>query len=308
MTSSLQLDKKTAEKLKKRASIASISLALGLSLLKLAAAVFSGSLAVLSSMIDSLSDVLGSFITYVAVKYSARPASYAHRYGYGKSEAVSALVQALFIAGSGLYVLCDAIIRFIEPQKIDSTPFAWAVMGFSLLSTLILIAYQKHIAALTHSQAILADSAHYVVDILTNSSILVSLLCVKFFNFIWFDTITAFFIAVYLVFNAYQLAKEALYTLLDHELDENIRNNVLQIIQRYPFVHGVHDLRTRSLGNDYMFELHLELDGRLSLFESHQLSDQVEAAIIKEYPHAQVIIHQDPFGIDEEHLDEKLSH
>lgn len=308
MTSSLQLDKKTAEKLKKKASIASISLALGLSLLKLAAAVFSGSLAVLSSMIDSLSDVLGSFITYVAVKYSARPASYAHRYGYGKSEAVSALVQALFIAGSGLYVLCDAIIRFIEPQEIDSTPFAWAVMGFSLLSTLILIAYQKHIAALTHSQAILADSAHYVVDILTNSSILVSLLCVKFFNFIWFDTITAFFIAVYLVFNAYQLAKEALYTLLDHELDETIRNNVLQIIQRYPFVHGVHDLRTRSLGNDYMFELHLELDGRLSLFESHQLSDQVEAAIIKEYPHAQVIIHQDPFGIDEEHLDEKLSH
>ena len=308
MTSSLQLDKKTAEKLKKRASIASISLALGLSLLKLAAAVFSGSLAVLSSMIDSLSDVLGSFITYVAVKYSARPASYAHRYGYGKSEAVSALVQALFIAGSGLYVLCDAIIRFIEPQEIDSTPFAWAVMGFSLLSTLILIAYQKHIAALTRSQAILADSAHYVVDVLTNSSILVSLLCVKIFNFIWFDTITAFFIAVYLVFNAYQLAKEALYTLLDHELDETIRNNVLQIIQRYPFVHGVHDLRTRSLGNDYMFELHLELDGRLSLFESHQLSDQVEAAIIKEYPHAQVIIHQDPFGIDEEHLDEKLSH
>ena len=308
MTSSPQLDKKTAEKLKKRASIASISLALGLSLLKLAAALFSGSLAVLSSMIDSLSDVLGSFITYVAVKYSARPASYAHRYGYGKSEAVSALVQALFIAGSGLYVLCDAIIRFIEPQEVDSTPFAWAVMGFSLLATLFLIAYQKHIAALTHSQAILADSAHYVVDVLTNSSILVSLLCVKFFNFIWFDTITAFFVAVYLLFNAYQLAKEALYTLLDHELDETIRNNVLQIIQRYPFVHGVHDLRTRSLGNDYMFELHLELDGRLSLFESHQLSDQVEAAIIKEYPHAQVIIHQDPFGIAEEHLDEKLSH
>lgn len=306
MTSSAQLDKKTIDSLKKHASIASISLACVLSLLKLAAAFFSGSLAVLSSMIDSLSDIIGSLITFIAVKYSARPASYAHRYGYGKAEAVSALIQAVFIAASGLYVLCDAVIRFIEPKEINITPFALSVMIISLLATLLLITYQKHIATLTHSQAINADSAHYVVDILTNASIIISLLLVKFFDFNWFDTITAFFIAVYLIYNACQLAKEALNTLLDHELEQSVRDNILKIINRHSFVVGVHDLRTRSLGNDYMIELHLELDGRLSLFEAHQLSDQVEAAVLSAYPNAQIIIHQDPAGITEERLDEKL--
>ena len=180
-------------------------------------------------------------------------------------------------------------------------------MIVSLLATILLIAYQKHVAALTHSQAINADSAHYVVDVLTNSSIIISLLLVKFFDFDWFDTITAFAIAVYLMINAYSLAKESLWTLLDHELDDSIRENIMQIIHQQPFVFGAHDLRTRSLGNDYMFELHLELDGRLSLFEAHQLSDQVEAAILAVYPNAQIIIHQDPAGISEERLDTRLS-
>ena len=301
------LDRKRADQLKHHAAIASISLALLLSFLKLFAALASGSLAVLSSMIDSLSDVLGSGITFIAIRYSMRPASDLHRYGYGKAEAVSALIQAVFIAGSGLYVIYDAVIRFLSPRALDETPLAIAIMLFSLLATLVLIAYQKHIATLTNSQAIRADSAHYVVDILTNLSIILSLTIVKFWEIYWFDTLTAFLIAAYLLFNAYNLAKDSFKVLLDHELDESIRQHIQQLIAQHSFVKGFHDIRTRSSGNDYMIEIHLELDGRLSLYEAHQLSDQVENVIIKAYPNAQVIIHQDPAGIVEKRLDNKLA-
>ncbi len=304
--SSTYLTKEISDRLKHRAAVASISLAVLLSGLKLFATIASGSLAVFSSMIDSVSDVLGSAITFVAIKYSTRPATDHHRYGYGKAEAVSALIQAFFVAGSGLFVLYDAFMRFFHPRVLDETPLAIVIMIFSLVATLILIAYQKHVAKLTQSQAINADSAHYVVDILTNASIILSLTIVKFFEIYWFDTLTALVIAIYLLFNAYQLVVEAFDVLLDRELSDDIRKNIGDIISRHDFVKGFHDVRTHSLGNEYMIEIHLELDGRLSLFEAHQLSDQVEAAIIKAYPNAQVIIHQDPSGVAEERLDERL--
>lgn len=300
------LDKATSDKLKHRAAVASISLAILLSGLKLFATIASGSLAVFSSMIDSVSDVLGSAITFIAIKYSTRPATDHHRYGYGKAEAISALIQAFFVAGSGLFVLYDAFLRFFHPRVLDETPLAIAIMVFSLVATLVLIAYQKYVAKLTQSQAIDADSAHYVVDILTNSSIILSLTVVKFFEIYWFDTLTALVIAIYLLYNAYQLVVEAFDVLLDRELSDDIRQNINNIISRHEFVKGFHDVRTHSLGNEYMIEIHLELDGRLSLYEAHQLSDQVETAIIKEYPNAQVIIHQDPSGVSEDRLDAKL--
>lgn len=304
--SSTPLNKQTADILKHRAAVASISLAFLLSGLKLFATIASGSLAVFSSMIDSVSDVLGSAITFVAIKYSTRPATDDHRYGYGKAEAVSALIQAFFVAGSGLFVLYDAFMRFFHPRVLNETPLAIAIMLFSLVATLILIVYQKHVAKLTQSQAINADSAHYVVDILTNSSIIISLTVVKFFEIYWFDTLTALVIAIYLLFNAYQLVIEAFDILLDRELSDEIRKNINAIITKHDFVKGCHDIRTHSLGNEYMIEIHLELDGRLSLYEAHQFSDKVEAALIKEYPNAQIIIHQDPAGINEDRLDSKL--
>lgn len=305
--SSQLLDKQTSDKLKRRAAIASISTALLLSMLKLLASVFSGSLAVLSSLIDSISDVLGSIITFIAIKYSSRPATVRHRYGYGKAEALSALIQAIFVSGSGLFVLYDACKRFFHPRVLEETPLAIGIMVFSLLATFILIMYQKYVARLTNSQAINADSAHYVVDILTNISIIISLTIVNFFEIYWFDTVVAIVIAIYLLFNAYGLVADAFELLLDHELSDEIRQNVSRIIERHDFVKGFHDLRTRNLGNEYMFELHLELDGRLSLYDAHKLSDIIETSLLKEYPNAQVIIHQDPSGITEERLDEKLA-
>ena len=87
-------------KLKKWAAAASVCTSLILSIIKAGAAVFTGSLSVLSSMIDSLSDVISSLVTMVAVRFSDKPLTDKHRYGYGKIECVSALVQAAFIAGS----------------------------------------------------------------------------------------------------------------------------------------------------------------------------------------------------------------
>lgn len=304
--SSKPLTKKQSDRLKNIAALSSISVAIGLCLLKVFGALLTDSLAVLSSMIDSLSDIFGSLITLIAIRYAAKPASCEHRYGYGKAEALSALTQAAFIAGSGLFVMYDGFSRFITPRPVADTGLGLVVMIISIIATLILISFQRYVAKRTNSQAILADSAHYVVDILTNGSIILSLFVVRYFDFQWFDPLTAIFISLYLLYNAYDLAREAIATLLDRELSDDIRSQIQELVTSEPFVCGLHDLRTHDLGGSYMFEFHLELDGSLSLCQAHKYSDIVSAKLRKAFPHAQVIIHQDPSGIKETRLDDKL--
>ena len=303
---SQQLTKKQSDKLKNLAATASITVATILCLLKIFGAWLTDSLAVLSSMIDSLSDIFGSLITLIAIRYAAKPASHRHRYGYGKAEALSALTQSAFIAGSGLFVLYDGINRFFTPRSLLDTNSGLIIMIVSLIATIILIIFQRHVAKRTNSQAILADSAHYLVDILTNGAIIISLFSVKFFNALWVDPLTATLISLYLLYNAYLLACDAIGLLLDRELSEEIRNNICTIINSHSFVCGVHDLRTHDLGGCFMFEFHLELNGHLTLCQAHEYSDIVSAKLRETYPNAQIIIHQDPSGINEDRLDNKL--
>lgn len=293
--------------LKKLAGAASISLSVFLSLLKIFASIYTGSLAILSSLIDSLSDVLASTITFIAIKVSTKPASREFRYGYGKAEAISSLFQSLFIAASGIYVLIDGVKRLYDHQELDDSLIGIGIMIISLILTLVLVAFQKYVINKTNSIALKADSAHYVVDISTNLSIIISLIAIKIYKIYWLDSVIAIAISIYLLYMAYDLIKEAILTLMDQELSEKIRMEVEKIIRQQPFTKGVHDLRTRSLGEKYLFEFHLELDEAISLKQAHDFAHLTEDEILKNYPNAQVIIHQEPYGAKEERLDDTLN-
>src|SRR5262245_2393486 len=141
-------------KLQRFAAGASLSLATLLAVLKLAAAVATGSLAVLSSLIDSLADTVASAITFVAVQISQQPPDRGHRFGHGKAESLSAMTQAALVAGSAVFVLVDAARRLGDPQPVRSTAIGIAVMGFAIAATMLLVWLQRHVVRRTGSQAI----------------------------------------------------------------------------------------------------------------------------------------------------------
>ena len=293
----------TNNRLKRAAASASVMLSGGLCLLKIFGAFYTGSLAILSSLIDSLADVFASSISFVAIRFSTRPASQEHRYGYGRAESISALVQSAFIAGSGLFVMYDGLVRLLDPKPLEKAELGIIIMAISLATTVALIVFQKYVARKTASPAIAADSAHYTVDVLTNASIILSLIVVKLFNMSWFDILTAFAISAYLIYNAYKIAAEAVAALTDRELSEEVRKQVIDIVMNSEGVKGYHDFRSRDLGGAYFFEIHLELDGSLTLDKTHELTDKAEEKIKETFPNAQVIIHQDPYGLHENRLD-----
>lgn len=294
-------------RLKHYAAYASVATALLLTFIKAAAAFVTGSLSVMSSMIDSLGDVFSSIVTFIAIHYSQKPLSCDHRYGYGKAEAVSALVQAAFISGSAFFIFYEAVYRIIHPVTLNHTTIGIGVMIIGMILTALLVRYQKYITGKVKSQAIEADSQHYIIDFISNGTVLLSLLIIRWLNWQWFDMVAATLVSVYLIFTAWHIARKALSEITDSEADNEIKAKITKAVLASEGVKGYHDLRSRLSGNRLFLEIHLEFDGNLSLFAAHELAEKAEQAIISVCPQAQVIIHQDPHGVSEKRIDDDIS-
>jgi ferrous-iron efflux pump FieF len=260
---------------------------------------FTGSVSVLSTLIDSLMDVGASLITLIAVRNALKPADTEHRFGHGKLEPLAGLGQAAFVAGSSLFLVIEAIDRVVTPAAIARHDFGIAVMVFAIIATLALVAFQTYVVKRTKSLAISADSLHYKGDILIHGSVIVSLLISAKFGTTILDPLFGVAIAFYLLWNAWQIVRRALHALMDRELGQEDRGKVIDIAMGHPEVRDIHDLRTRSAGPRSFIQFHLELDKNISLMRAHEISDDVEAKVRAAFPGSGVIIHQDPEGIVE---------
>ncbi|PLW84001.1 divalent metal cation transporter FieF [Kineobactrum sediminis] len=292
-------------RLLKLATNASIAVALLLIAAKGMAYWQTSSMSILASLVDSLMDSGASLFNLIAVRYALVPADRQHRFGHGKAESIAALAQSTLIIGSGLYLVVEAGRRLMNPEPLTAFGMGVAVMVFTVVVTIGLVALQSYVIRRTGSAAIRADSLHYRTDVLTNSGVIVALILAQF-GWPGMDPLFAIATAIYILYSARAIMRDAFNELLDRELPEEQRALIQKIAEDHPDVKGVHDLRTRSSGRVEFIELHLELDGNMSLLRSHSISDEVEDAIIKKIPAADVVIHQDPAGIDEVQQDEQL--
>lgn len=290
----------------RRAATLSVMVAVSLASLKLVAAMLTGSLAVLSSVVDSVADIAASAITWLSVRVAQRPADHGHRYGHGKAEALSALVQAALVAGSGLFVLIDGVRRLLVPAPIEAPELGFVVMAISLGATIALVLYQRRVVRIARSQAIAADSAHYLSDISTNIAVLVSLALAGPLQMPRADPAIAAGIAVWLLWTAWRIGRDATDTLMDRELDGAERARIELLVRDHPMTRGLHDLRTRAAGRVRFIELHLELDGHLTLTEAHRVTDAIEQRLRAAFPESEVVIHQEPAGLADDRLDHRL--
>lgn len=284
-------------RLMRLASYVAVSVALLLIAVKLVAWLLTGSVALLSSLIDSVLDAFASIVAFVAIRQALTPADKEHRFGHGKAEPIAALGQAAFIVGSALFLSVEAVRRLWSPQPVMQQEIGIAVMVFSIVVTLALVAFQSHVIRRTGSLIVSADSLHYKGDLLINLSIIASLVLTGWFDFPLADPVFALAIAGYLLWNARGIGGEALDMLMDRELPDEERRAILALAHAHPGVLGVHDLRTRAAGPIRFIQMHLELDGDTSLAEAHEIADAVEAEIEAAFPGADVIVHQDPHGI-----------
>lgn len=293
----------SGKKLTRLASLVSLSVALVLVSIKVWAWLLTGSIALLTSAADGLVDVMASIVTLAGVYYAQRPADKGHRYGHGKAEAVAAFVQALLLAGAGLVLGIESVGRLIHPQLLSQQALGiWVIVGSTVFAG-ALVSMQTFVVKRTGSTAIAADRAHYVTDIAVNIAVLAALVLDSWFGWTRSDAAGALGISCYMLWNARGMVLSALIQLLDQELDVSDRRRIRAAALSCEGVRGVHDIRTRNGGDRVFVELHVEVDGQLTVDVGHDIGDAAEAAVRKLFPAAEVSAHLEPAGIDDERLD-----
>lgn len=281
------------------ATAASVAAAAILIAAKTVAWMMTGSVSVLSTLIDSLMDIAASIVNLIAVRNALRPADTEHRFGHGKAEPLAGLGQAAFVAGSSLFLMIEAVDRLVTPAPVTRQGVGIAVMVFSIVVTVALVSFQSYVVRRTNSLAITADSLHYKGDVMIHASVIVSLLISADLGISYLDPLFGIGIALYVLWNAWAIMEKALHELMDRELDQADRDRIIAIARAHKEVRDIHDLRTRSAGPRSFIQFHLELDKNISLLRAHEISDEVEAKVRAAFPGAGVIIHEDPEGVME---------
>ncbi len=260
---------------------------------KLAAAIASGSVLVLSEVAHSLGDILASALAWMSVRVADKPADAEHPYGHGKVESLAVLAEAALLLVAAGFVAFEAVTRISHPEPIQVNIAFWIVLITAIWNVFI-GRYLRKTAKLTDSVALHADAAHITADIVTSAGILVGLGLVWLTKIHWIDPVCALALTAWIVYTAIKIARSTISLLLDETLPPEELDRIKNLIASHPDVRGFHQLRTRKSGSHRHIDAHLLLDDDLSLLEAHRITEEIEDLIRSALPNVSISLHMEP--------------
>jgi ferrous-iron efflux pump FieF len=284
-----------SQSLLRLATTASVVVAVILISIKLMAWVMTDSISMQASLVDSMIDGLASLLNFFAIREALKPADEEHRFGHGKIEAMAAQAQSIFIAGAAVWIGFDAFHRLLHPTPLTQTSVGLWVTIITIFLTLALVTFQKYVIRISNSTIIKADHLHFKSDLFLNLSVIASLIITSYFGWWYVDPLCGLAIGAYIIWTSWRISREAFDILLDRELPDADLTAIEAIIKSHTSVRGYHDLKTRSAGPHRFIQMHLEMDGHLSLSEAHRIAHEVGDQIRNAFPQTEVLIHQDPY-------------
>jgi len=298
----------TSQRLRRLASNTSFIMALSLVGIKVVAWLLTGSMALLAAAVDGILDVCTSLVTFVGIRFAERPEDHNHRFGHGKGETLAAFMQALLLAGAGCTLVFQSLRHLVHPKGLSNLDAGLLMTGGSLLAVGCLVAVQSWVIRRTRSAAIIADRQHYVADIVVNIGVLISLGTSWLTHWNRVDPSIGLALSLYMIWCAWAMVRDALQALLDEELPMADRVLIRKTVLASPGVVEMHDLRTRNASDRKFIEFHLEIDGDISVRAGHDICEQAAAAVRGLFEGtAEVLIHAEPAGIDDERLDIRVA-
>lgn len=283
--------------LTRKAALASVSVAFTLLILKGMAQWQTGSIAMLGSLADTGLDLVASVVTLFGVRWAAMPADHEHRFGHGKAEALASLFQVTLIGMAAIGLAGESVHRLIIGGHATQAPEAGIFVSVvAIVLSFGLVLYQKRIIAQTQSLAISTDNLHYQSDFFLNLSVIVALVLDQYLGIGGADLLFGFGIALWLGLGAWRSAINAVDHLMDKEWSLEERQHFLDVASRHPDLRGIHDMRTRKSGTQRFVQFHLSVDPGMTVKQAHVVMDEIEAALKKDFPDVDILIHPDPEG------------
>lgn len=275
-----------------RVALWTVALALGLFVAKLAAALASDSIGVVSTAVDSGLDLLIALTVYAGVRLARLPADREHPYGHGKFENVAGLAEAGILAATGVIVGFFAVQRILDPPPVRAD--AW-VIGVMVVAILVDAerAWTLRKATREHrSPALEADTWHFTSDLITTAVVLVGLY-LGTRGYPRADGVAALVVALFIVGGSVYVAWRSVGGLVDR-IEPRVLERVRRAIERVEAVEGTPQVRVRGAGPDLFVDATVEIPRAMGMEKAHRVMDDVEAAVRDEIGQADVTVHAEP--------------
>jgi len=287
---------------KQRAASVSVLSNITLTGAKLLAALLTGSVSILSEALHSGLDLVAAVMALLAVRKSREPADAEHRFGHGKFESISGLVEGMLILVAVALISYAAIKKIVTGEvEVEKPAVGALVMGLSALVNIFVSRMLFRVAKHTDSVALEADAWHLRTDVWTSVGVLAGLGVIMLGTAVGFhqahhlDPIIAVGVAVVIARAAWDITRRSWDHLVDKSLPpEEVKQIVSLLEEHYPKVAAFHRLRTRKSGSERQIDLHLVVPGDISVAEAHALCDDLEADLRGLLPGAEVLIHVEP--------------
>ncbi len=272
-----------------------------LAIIKMIAGIIGRSGAMVADAVHSTSDLASDIVVLLFVKIASKPKDEVHNYGYGKYETLATTIIGLTLGAVGVGIMSDSIRRVIDVingATLDQPHLVALIVAFvSIVAKEMLYWYTKNIGEDVKSSAVIANAWHHRSDALSSIGTFIGIGCAYFLGEKWriADPIAAIIVSILILKVAYELTKVGIDELLERSLSKEEECKILGIIAQNPKVTMPHNLRTRSIGNNIAVEVHIRVDGSMSVEESHRLTIEIEGNLRKEYGQGCIVgIHVEP--------------
>ncbi|MDD5157440.1 cation diffusion facilitator family transporter [Sulfurimonas sp.] len=288
-------------RLEKKATVVSTSTAALLVIIKMTVGIFSGSIAVMASAIDSFLDLIISLFNYFALNSAEKDPDDKFHFGRGKIEPMAAVMEGIVISFSAFFILFQALSKFIDHEPMSGVNESIIVMVVSFVITAFLVIFLNNVAKKTGNMVIKADALHYKTDLLSNGAILFALGVIAYTGEYLIDPILGILIGLYMIYSSVPIIKEGVLMLLDAALTQEQMQDIVNILESEKAIVAFHDLRTRESGSHIFISFHAVFNISISLYDAHAISDKVEAKLraLFEDKKVHILIHMDPYDDSE---------
>ncbi|MDQ7045838.1 MAG: cation diffusion facilitator family transporter [Sulfurimonas sp.] len=295
-------------RLEKKATVISTSVAAVLVVMKMTVGIFSGSIAVLASAIDSMLDLIVSLFNYFALHTAEKDPDDQFHYGRSKIEPLAAVIEGVVISFSALFIFYEALVKIAHPRAMERMNESIGVMIVSFIITAFLVAFLNSVAKKTKNMVIKADALHYRTDLFSNGAVLMALVLISYTAEELIDPILGISIAIYMIYSAIPIIKEGILMLLDAALENEDLQKIKDVLAAEPIIKDYHYLQTRESGSHIFVSVHAVFNVSISLYDAHIVSDAVEEKIRNLFPDKKthILMHMDPY--DDSELNEKEDH
>lgn len=263
-------------------------------ILKLVVGLYVGAVSLVSEALHSGVDLVATFIAFWAVRKAITPPDEQHDYGHGKFENLSSAVEALLIVATAIFIIYEALHKFNTPLDPEFLQYGIYIMLISIVVNIVVSRRLLAVAKKTDSQALEADGLHLQADVWTSAGVLLGLVGIKIFGWLWLDSVIAIIVALIIFKAGYKMVVDSAKELTDSSLSPEDEAVIGKIILGHEGLKGYHNLRTRKSGSYKLLDVHVTFDKDMHLEQVHNICDDIEQKIRKQFGGFDITIHPEP--------------